>query len=445
MAASILALLALAGCARVGAAAPAPNIIFFLTDDQDIEMGSLAYMPKVQRQLIDQGATFTRMYAHVPVCCPSRSSLISGQFLHNNGCRGNAIATNCSSPAFQRGAEARSYVTDLAAAGYKTSFSGKYLNDYGSPAAGGTAHVPPGWTNWQGLVGNSVYYDYTLSNNGAPERHGSDYATDYLPNVILNRTLEFLGAHLGAAPVFAVLSTPSCHGPQTAAPQYQGAFPGLQAPRSPTYNATVAGTHWLQATHGAYTFSPTHAAFSDLVFRRRVQTLQTVDDIVDSVVAAVAAAGQLDNTYFVYTADNGYHTGAYGLVYDKRNAFETDTHLPMLIRGPGIAPGTAVAAPVSMTDLSATFLHMAGLPVPPHFDTASMLPFAQAQPPAPRTATYVEYAGEGGDGGPPGVCATTSRDNSLMCNPTVRLAGAGAPTLSRLSLLLLPRARAAPN
>lgn len=118
--------ISLVGPLLVGAAfAAQPNIIFFLTDDQDVEMGSLSYMPTVQRLLMDTGATFTRMYAHVPVCCPSRSALISGQYMHNNHCRGNAIATNCSSPSWQQGPEKRSYVTHLAAAGYKTFFAGK--------------------------------------------------------------------------------------------------------------------------------------------------------------------------------------------------------------------------------------------------------------------------------------------------------------------------------
>lgn len=95
------------------------------TDDQDTEMNSLAHMPIVKKELIDAGATFTRMYATVPVCCPSRSSLYSGQYSHNNGCRGNAIETNCSSPAWQRGPETRSFAAHLAAAGYQTSFAGK--------------------------------------------------------------------------------------------------------------------------------------------------------------------------------------------------------------------------------------------------------------------------------------------------------------------------------
>lgn len=294
------------------------------------------------------------------------------------------------------------------------------MNDYGDPGAGGLAHIPPGWTNWQGLKGNSVYYNYSLSNNGVVEHHGTDYATDYLPNVIRNKTLDFLRANLGgAAPVYAVLSTPSCHGPQDAAPQYQGAFPGARAPRLPNYNATVAGApvHWLQASHGAYTFHEDAEAFADLVFRRRLQTLLTVDDILADVVAAVDAAGELDNTYFVYTADNGYHTGQFGLVYDKRNPFEADTHLPMLIRGPGVAPGLAVGAPFSMVDLSATLLDMAGVSPPPQFDGATMLPFARPAPPQPRLATLIEYVGEGGDGGPARLCPATTGKKNIMCNP----------------------------
>ena len=145
---TLLAALLLAASGAL-AAPSQPNIIFFLTDDQDIEMGSLAYMPKVQRLLIDEGAVFTRMYAHVPVCCPSRSSLISGQFLHNNGCRGNAIATNCSSPQFQRGPEARSYVVDLAAAGYKASFAGKSVAGRAAPAPAPPPSLPHTHTHTQ--------------------------------------------------------------------------------------------------------------------------------------------------------------------------------------------------------------------------------------------------------------------------------------------------------
>lgn len=103
-------------------------------------------------------------------------------------------------------------------------------------------------------------------------------------------------------------------------------------------------------------------------------------------------------------------------MYDKRQPWDTDTHLPLLIRGPGIAPASVTAAPVSMPDLSATLLDMAGIARPPFFDGSSVLPFVSASPPAPRIATLVEYVGEGGGGGGARVCPLTSGDDTLMCN-----------------------------
>lgn len=70
--------------------------------------------------------------------------------------------------------------------GYKTFFGGKYLNQYGNPQVGGPQHVPPGWDEWYGLVGNSRYYNYKLSVNGQPEKHGDSYGTDYLTDLLVS-------------------------------------------------------------------------------------------------------------------------------------------------------------------------------------------------------------------------------------------------------------------
>ena len=385
-----LALAALAA-SRAGAAA-LPNILMIMTDDQDVELGSSTaeVMPKLHALLASGGATADRMYVHVPVCCPSRSSFHSGQFQHNNQVRGNAIVSNCSSLSWQQGPEKRSVATYLQGAGYVTQFAGKYLNAYGYPGVGGVAHIPPGWTSWQGLVGNSVYYNYVISDNGVAESHGKDPAVDYLPSVVLNKTLAFLDAHQGGAsqPIFAVISTPSCHGPQDAEPQYQTAFEGKGAPRTPAFHAEVPNAHWLQATEGAgyglnASLAANNAAFSDLVYRRRWQTLQSVDDILDVVVAKMDAIGQLDNTFFVYTTDNGYHMGQFGLIYDKRQPWETDVHLPLFVRGPGVKAGSTLSSLVSMPDLSATLLDIAGVPPPPQSHThtrQSSLPEMSSEP-----------------------------------------------------------------
>lgn len=255
-------------------AAPSPpNIVLIITDDQDVEMGSLQHMPFLQARMIEPGTTFDRFYAAVPVCCPSRSTLFSGQYQHNNRVMGNGIPTNCSSPAWQQGPEKLNFGVYLTQAGYRTSFAGKYLNMYGYPPAGGTAHVPPGWANWHGLVGNSIYYDYTISDNGVPVKHGNDYAKDYLPDVVLNRTLEFIEGVPAGKPFLAMLSPPSCHDPTEAAPQHTSLFPGLTRPRNPAFNANTSSqrVHWFQASEAVYGLSQDAQDFVDIKYRRRQQ------------------------------------------------------------------------------------------------------------------------------------------------------------------------------
>lgn len=292
-------------------AGAAPNMVFIFLDDLDVEMGSssAAYMPELHSHIAAAGASFSRSYVSVPVCCPSRSSLYTGQYQHNNRVLGNGIATNCSSAAWQAGPEKRTFPILLQAAGYRTFFAGKYLNDYGFPAVGGTAHVPPGWSDWHGLVGNSQYYNFTLSNNGASEPHG-DTPADYLPTIVRKRSVAFMNASVAAgAPFFAYMSFPSCHGPQEAEAQYQHLYPEARAPRTPNYNASVPDAHWLQAVQGVYGLDDNAAAFADLVFRRRLQTLRSVDAAIADVVATLNALGVLNNTYIVFSADSERRVG----------------------------------------------------------------------------------------------------------------------------------------
>lgn len=217
--------------------------------------------------------------------------------------------------------------------------------------------------------------------------------------------------------------------PADAEPQYVDKYPDATVPRTPAYNAQVPNTHWLQDVQAVYGLDANSEQFVDLVYRRRVQTLATVDDMIESVVAKITSLGLIDNTYFVYSSDNGYHVGYYGFIYDKRQPWETDVHLPLFIRGPGITPNTSTDAMVTMPDLSATFLDIAGVLIPPQFDGASVLPFAKADissssssssatttaPPVSRQMTLVEYHGETADGGDGPACART-QGSTLFCN-----------------------------
>ncbi|KAG7232235.1 hypothetical protein INR49_009388 [Caranx melampygus] len=182
----------------------------------------LTPLNKTKKLIGDAGITFTNAFVASPLCCPSRASILTGKYPHNHHVINNTLEGNCSSRAWQKSEEARTFPALLkAAAGYQTFFAGKYLNQYGHSEAGGVEHVPPGWSYWIGLEKNSKYYNYTLSVNGKPQRHGADYSRDYLTDVLANMSLDFLQYKSTFSPFFMMVSTPAPHSPWTAAPQWR--------------------------------------------------------------------------------------------------------------------------------------------------------------------------------------------------------------------------------
>ncbi|TNM92087.1 hypothetical protein fugu_019099 [Takifugu bimaculatus] len=198
------------------------NIVLIVTDDQDVVLGGLNPMKKTKDLIGNAGATFVNAFTVTPLCCPSRSSILTGQYPHNHGVRNNSLSGNCSSPQWQKGPDKLEY---------QTFFAGKYLNQYGQKDAGNVGHIPPGWDHWHALVGNSQYYNYSLSVNGKEEKHGDNYGDDYLTDLITNRSLTFLDNRSPQLPFFLLLSPPAPHAPWTAAPQHQKDYADIKAPR----------------------------------------------------------------------------------------------------------------------------------------------------------------------------------------------------------------------
>eukprot|EP00054_Salpingoeca_dolichothecata_P020402 m.128621 g.128621 ORF g.128621 m.128621 type:complete len:506 (+) comp23599_c0_seq1:2-1519(+) len=394
----ILAVLALAACV----AAKKPNILMILTDDQDVILGGANYQPQIEKVLVSQGATMKHSgFATTPVCCPSRSTLVTGRYIHNIPMTNNSIAGNCSSLEFQAGAEKLGIPTYLP--DYRSLYAGKYLNQYGFPSAGGVSHIPPGWTDWYALQGNSRYYNYTLSVNGTAVQHGGDYAKDYLPDALANQTLKFIGDMANdERPFFAIVATPSCHDPTEPAPQYSGRFANLTSPRLPNYNKGAEDKNWFVRTFGN-SMTEARSAVTDWQYRRRLETLLTVDDMVAAFVDKLEATNQLDNTFIFYTADHGYHLGELGLLKDKRTPYEFDIRIPMYVRGPGVCKGCVMDSIISMVDMAPTFLDIAGVDKPSQMDGRSVLPELEGKSQPVGRTFLVEFHGEhGGNPGP--VC-----------------------------------------
>ena len=205
-------------------------------------------MPGVRRTITDHGLRFTRAMVSVSLCCPSRTSILRGQYAHNTGVLTNGGTNGGFETAYRYGDERSTLATWLRARGYHTALIGKYLN--GFPNTAGLHYVPPGWTDFVSPVAGQPYtqFDYTLSVNGRLEHHGhrpSDYGTD----VYLRHAQRFIAhAHPRDTPFFLDLAVYAPHRPATPAPRDAHALDGLRLPHDPAFDTPPRPTEprWLQ-------------------------------------------------------------------------------------------------------------------------------------------------------------------------------------------------------
>lgn len=354
-------------------------------------------MAKAKKLIGEQGITFTNMFTTSPLCCPSRSSIMTGRYVHNHGAVNNSIDGNCSSPTWQLTQEKTAFPTVLKSKGYSTFFAGKYLNQYGKPPAGGVEHVPPGWDVWAGLVGNSVYYNYSLSVNGKREKHADQYPRDYLTDVIHKNARRFLDdRHKWSPPFFMMLSTPACHAPFTPAPQYTDKFVSEKSPREGSYNVKPKDKHWL-LRQTIVPMPDDTVQESDEIFRKRWRTLLSVDDMIEDIISTLDKQGQLNNTYIFFSSDNGYHLGQFGLPDDKRQLYDFDIRVPLMVRGPGIEPNKTSEEVVLNIDFAPTFLDLVDGTVLPNVDgiTIASILHPHSNKTTPLRHTFlIEHQGE---------------------------------------------------
>jgi N-acetylglucosamine-6-sulfatase len=409
MFAAILALLAAFGGALLArdasGASPGKNIVLILTDD--MTTADLAAMPNVQSLIAAQGTTFNHAYASFPICCPSRATLLSGQYMHNHGVRGNL-------PPFGGWTrfvphEDSALPVRLKGYGYYTAHIGKYMNFYAAEnnaSLDSSLPVPPGWDEWYGKVSDeALYFNYQMiekTSEDDPPRltFYGDQASDYQTDVFRDRAVDFINdLDTGTQTPFLMnLWFNSPHGPFDPAPRDLFRRAGVPLPKLPGFNEKDISDKpkWFRK-QARKRLSKRQAKVIANERRRQQEQLLSVDQAVAELVASLSAKGILDETYLVFTSDNGFFRGEHRISAGKFLPHDPSSRVPLIIRGPDVPRGGVSSEIVWLGDLPQTFLQIASGADSPGLDGRSLLPFAED--PTRRSSRPILLEGDTGSGG----------------------------------------------
>jgi arylsulfatase A-like enzyme len=354
-----------------------PNLVLVVTDDLDVP--TALELPRLPDLMANRGLSFTRAYAAQPLCGPSRASILTGQYTHNHGVMGNHPPEG-GFPGFRRH-EGNTLATWLRAAGYRTGLVGKYLNDYAIGA--GEGYIPPGWDRWFGHLSaleDGRYFNYWVNDGGEVVRYAAA-SEDYSADVETQRATAFIrDAASRPEPIFLYLAPEAPHVPALYAERHGADFRYSLAPRVPSFNEGDVRDKpaWVRQI-GYMTEAEIDKA--DKLQRFRLRSLRAVEDMVEAVIQALAETGRLEQTYIVFTSDNGLLMGQHRAVRLKGNPYEESIGIPLIVRGPGVPAGSTDAIALTI-DLAPTLLDLAGAPVPESVDGRSLGPFLRGSPPA---------------------------------------------------------------
>lgn len=316
----------------------APNVLMIITDDQRFD--SMAVMPETRAWFGDGGRRYTRAYVTTPLCCPSRSTILSGQYAHNH------LVTDNTSEARMRLDVDETIPKALHDAGYRTAMAGKFLNSWV------TAEAPP-WFDTFALEQKYDYWDPIMNIDGDV---GSvpGFATTIVGEHAVSMLEEF-EAH-DAQPWFLSVAPISPHKPYGTTTHYSTApVPGWRG------NPAVGETN--RSDKPAIVRSQSSTIVEDRALRKRqLRSQMPVDDLVRRVAATLETLDE-QNTLAIFMSDNGYMWGEHGVLEAKRLPYQPSVRVPLYVRWPGhVRPGTTDGRLVANVDLVPTILHAAGLP-----------------------------------------------------------------------------------
>ena len=366
---------------RASAAAPRrPNFLFVYTDDQRYDaIRALGTQPGLRTPNLDRllrgGANFRNAFVTTSLCSPSRSSFLTGCYAHKTGVADNRRESTLR-PGLPR------VLALLGEAGYATAYIGKIHIPNFEEALKGVDHTAT-------FPGQGSYFNNRFVVNGKPTPT-EGYITDHI-----NRfALEFLRSRDKSRPFAMFVGHKAVHGPFQPDQRYKPLFESEWMPLPRTWDDLYEGRpSYLKARrkswHGLEGLLQKHN-YSQWQ-RDLAACLVSVDDGAGEILAELGKTGQLEDTVFIYSSDNGYFQGQHGL-NDKRAMYEDSIRIPHIVHYPRrIRPGTVFDQMVLNIDLAPTMLDLAGVDIPPAMQGRSWRPVLEGKERQGREAWLYEY------------------------------------------------------
>jgi arylsulfatase A-like enzyme len=365
---ALVSLLSVLAMAAPVAAAPPPNIVFILADDQRWDTidkthsvdGATPVMQNVTNLLVEKGILFQNHFVTTALCAPSRSSILAGKYAHTTGVHSNGPPDG-GVLAFD---DSSTVAVWLKAAGYRTGIFGKYLNGYNQIAP----YQAPGWDEWH-VFKAPGYFNYDLIENGVDVPYGSA-ETDYSADVLRDKVVDFVTT--SRQPFFVEFTPYNPHAPATPAPRHVGSFSGVPPWRPPNYAETDASDKpaWVQSI----VWTQQDQQSTDAFRQKQLECLQSLDEAVAAIVQALAARGVLNRTLILYSADNGYSWGSHRWK-PKQCEYEECMRDPLIVRYAPLIPRARKEKRITLNiDFAQTFAQLAGATPDPGVEGTSLVP-----------------------------------------------------------------------
>lgn len=369
-----------------------PNVVIILTDDQRWDALGVSGNPYLKTPNIDklaaEGVFFKNYFCTTSLCSPSRASILSGVYAHTHGVVNNFTDFPVDRP---------NMAGVLHSAGYETAYIGKWHmgeeND----------NPRPGFDYFVTHKGQGKYWDTEFNING----QGSKEIKGYYTNVVTKLAKDWLETKK-SKPFFLILGHKAPHSFYTPEPKYAKAFEGVKIPYPQSAFELTDKPKWIEQRlttwHGIYgplfewrknfpDTSPGAVKDFEAMIHAYWGTILSVDDSVGEIYRTLKEKGELENTIFIFTSDNGLLNGEHGMV-DKRTMHEPSIHIPLIVRFPGLTPTNkpvVVDKQVLTLDIAPSVLDLCGAPALPNIHGKSFKKLVHGDTKNWRKAWYYEY------------------------------------------------------